>query len=176
MRAFYKAAMGILATTTLAAVAFAASQDLPADDAKPLVEKTCTACHDAKNIVQKKASKDEWTDVVKSMQSYGAVVSDKDFPTIVNYLTAHFGNGPAPSGGGGATASKADEYGLPAGEGREMVATACTACHDLEQVKSQKISKDEWKDLVTKMVSYGANLDATQVTTVTDYLSKAYPK
>jgi len=177
MKVLEKAAMWGFATIALAAMAFAAGQDLPAGDAKPMVEKTCTACHDAGPIMQKKQSKEEWTDTVKSMQSYGAQVSDKDFVTIVDYLTKNFGKGDAaPAGDAAKAKSPADDFGLPAGEGRDLVATTCTACHDLENVKMKKASKDEWSDIVNSMVSYGAKVSDPEFKTITEYLSKAFPK
>ena len=175
MKVFERAAMLAFATVALGAMAFAAGQNLPAGDGKDLVEKQCTSCHDAGPITAKKATKEEWTDVMKSMQAYGASVTDKDFVTIVDYLTKSFGKG-------GATASDpvakkaADDAGLPEGEGRELVATQCTTCHDLAGVKMQKLTAAEWKDIVNGMVSYGAKLTEAQVTQASDYLGKAYPK
>ena len=126
---------------------------------------------------RKKATKEEWTEVLKNMQAYGLTVSDADFAKIVDYLAANFGTGAAPAqGGGGAAQSPADEWGLPAGEGRDVVATACTGCHDLEGVKNKKLTVAEWKDIVNNMVGYGATLSDAQVTAVSEYLAKAYPK
>ena len=177
MKKFEKFAMVAWATIALAAMAFAAGQSLPAGESKDLVEKNCTSCHDATPIVEKKASKEEWTEVLKNMQAYGLTVSDADFAKIVDYLAANFGTGAAPAqGGGGAAQSPADEWGLPAGEGRDVVATACTGCHDLEGVKNKKLTVAEWKDIVNNMVGYGATLSDAQVTAVSEYLAKAYPK
>ena len=70
MKVFERAAMWAWATVALAAMAFAAGQELPAGDGKEIVEKQCTACHDTP-IAEKKATKEEWTEVVKYMQAYG---------------------------------------------------------------------------------------------------------
>ena len=174
MKTFERAAMWAWATIALAAMAFAAGQNLPAGDGKELVEKQCTACHDATPIVEKKATKEDWTEVVKNMQAYGLAIEDADFAKVVDYLSTNFGAGAAPAPAGGTSA--ADKEGLPAGEGRELVAVECTSCHDLANVKNKMLSQDEWKDVVNSMVSYGAKLDDAQVTSVTDYLAKAYPK
>ena len=174
MKAFERAAMWAWATVALAAMAFAAGQNLPAGDGKEIVEKRCTACHDATPIVEKKGTKETWTETVKNMQAYGLTINDADFAKVVDYLSKNFSADGAPAAGG--TTSAADKEGLPAGEGRELVAVECMTCHDLMNVKAQKLTKDEWKDVVNNMVSYGAKLNDAQVTSVTDYLAKAYPK
>jgi cytochrome c5 len=159
----------------LAATGFA--QDLPAGEAKEMVEKTCTACHDATQIVEKKGDKEEWTQTVKNMQSYGATVSEKDFPVIVDYLVKNFGKGgAAPAAAAGGAKSAADEAGLAAGEGRDIVAAQCTACHDAENIKGSKKSKEEWSEILNSMVSYGAKLTNAEFSTVMEYLAKAYGK
>jgi mono/diheme cytochrome c family protein len=75
----------------------------------------------------------------------------------------------------------ADAEHLPAGDGRELIAVACTTCHDLTNVKSQKLSKDEWKIMVERMVGYGtlfdgARLDEEQIALAVNYLSTHYTK
>jgi mono/diheme cytochrome c family protein len=173
MKKLEKIAMVAWVTIALAAMAFAAGQNLPAGEGKEIIEKNCTSCHDATPIVEKKATKEVWTEVVKSMQSYGLSINDADFAKVVNYLATHFGTAPAQGGG---TASKADEFALPAGEGRELVAVQCTTCHDLEGVKTKKLTAVEWKEVVNNMVAYGAALKDTEVTQISDYLAKAFPK
>jgi cytochrome c len=42
--------------------------------------------------------------------------------------------------------------GLPAGPGRDAVYFNCTACHSIKQINSQRMSRDEWDDLLDAMV------------------------
>jgi mono/diheme cytochrome c family protein len=75
----------------------------------------------------------------------------------------------------------ADAENLPPGDGRELIAVACTTCHDLTNVKSQKLSKDEWSITVERMVGYGTSfdgnrLDEAQVALAVNYLAANYSK
>ena len=45
---------------------------------------------------------------------------------------------------------------LPEGEGKKLLEERCTGCHSLEPVVSLKQSQAAWKELIVKMVGYGA--------------------
>lgn len=59
---------------------------------------------------------------------------------------------------------------LPPGDGHDIVQTACTMCHGVDVIASQRRSADEWKDVVSRMVGNGANLTDDQYVTVVKYL------
>ena len=64
---------------------------------------------------------------------------------------------------------------LPEGEGKAEVALACSSCHDLRQVVTQKKSSANWSDTVRKMVSaYQAPVDKDDFQVVVTYLSKNF--
>ena len=69
-----------------------------------------------------------------------------------------------------------DEEELPAGEGKAILISACTSCHNLKEVTKFKGYYDlaEWRDIVTTMVAYGAKLDDAQSTTLAEYLAKNF--
>jgi cytochrome c5 len=64
---------------------------------------------------------------------------------------------------------------LPDGEGKAIVNGACVNCHGVDLITGKTATHDEWATIVDRMKTYGANLDAKQTTTVTDYLAKAFP-
>jgi hypothetical protein len=66
-----------------------------------------------------------------------------------------------------------NEY-LPPGAGKELVATQCTACHDLKGTVQLRQSKDEWESLVIDMVGRGANLTVEQADQVIPYLAEVF--
>lgn len=68
-----------------------------------------------------------------------------------------------------AGASVAQE--LPPGDGRDTVQSACTACHGIDVIVSQRHTLDEWRDVVSQMVGNGASLTDDQFATVVKYLS-----
>jgi cytochrome c5 len=60
---------------------------------------------------------------------------------------------------------------LPAGEGRDIVAVACTQCHTLNPLTAMRDGPVGWKRHVYNMVIRGAQLTPREVDTVLQYLN-----
>ena len=60
---------------------------------------------------------------------------------------------------------------LPAGEGRDIVAVACTQCHALTPLTGMRDGPNGWKRHVYNMVIRGAQLSPHDVDTVLQYLN-----
>ena len=73
-----------------------------------------------------------------------------------------------------ATLSMAVPQELPEGEGKKLLEERCTTCHNLQPVVSLKQSKGAWKELLIKMVGFGAQLDDKEVDVATEYLTKHF--
>ena len=73
-----------------------------------------------------------------------------------------------------ATLSMAVPQELPEGEGKKLLEERCASCHSLKPVVSLKQSQSAWKELVVKMVGYGAQLDDKEVDIATGYLTKYF--
>jgi virginiamycin B lyase len=71
-------------------------------------------------------------------------------------------------------AARAQTSDLPEGEGKRILESACTTCHDLTEVTKFRgfYTKDEWRDVVETMVKYGAELKAPEVDVLVEYLDK----
>lgn len=63
---------------------------------------------------------------------------------------------------------------LPPGEGHDLVAKACTQCHDASVVASQKMTASQWADTVKQMVSNGASVTAGDFDRIVAYLAKNF--
>ena len=59
---------------------------------------------------------------------------------------------------------------LPPGDGRDLVATACTQCHALTVILAMRDGPIGWKRHVYHMVMRGAQLNARETDTVLAYL------
>jgi cytochrome c5 len=59
---------------------------------------------------------------------------------------------------------------LPPGDGRDLVATACTQCHALSVILAMRDGPIGWKRHLYHMVMRGAQLNAREVDTVLAYL------
>jgi cytochrome c5 len=61
---------------------------------------------------------------------------------------------------------------LPPGEGRDLVAVACSQCHYLGTIAKIRDGADGWRIYVSNMVLRGAQLSPTEVDTVVNYLAE----
>src|SRR5271168_4431837 len=71
----------------------------------------------------------------------------------------------------GGLSTAAIAQGLPPGNGQAVVQSACTGCHGIDVIVSQRHTADEWRDVVSEMVGNGASLTDDQFATVVTYLS-----
>jgi competence protein ComEA len=65
---------------------------------------------------------------------------------------------------------------LPAGPGRETMKKVCSKCHSAENVIGLAKSREEWGDLVGKMVDLGAQGTVDDFNDVVDYLTEHFPQ
>jgi cytochrome c5 len=70
-----------------------------------------------------------------------------------------------------ATPLKAQAPQLPQGEGRDLVAVACTQCHVLAPIVAMRLGQSGWRNHVTNMVMRGAQLNGREAETVINYLT-----
>ncbi len=66
------------------------AQQLPAGTAKATLVKVCSACHPAEIVAGKEHSREEWERVVEEMSNAGAVATEDEFQSIIEYLARNF--------------------------------------------------------------------------------------
>jgi mono/diheme cytochrome c family protein len=81
----------VLASAVFLSLVTVHAQSLPEGTGKSIFENTCGGCHGADIVIGQTGTRDVWQDTVDSMRSRGALGTDDDFKTIVNYLTMYFG-------------------------------------------------------------------------------------
>ncbi len=59
-------------------------------------------------------------------------------------------------------------------KGRKLVLEACTACHTLDRVRSQRLTGEEWRQTIAGMLSEGVPLTDDEVTLVVNYLARNF--
>jgi competence protein ComEA len=59
-------------------------------------------------------------------------------------------------------------------DGAALMQTRCSVCHSTDRITSAHKTADEWKTTVTRMISHGAKLNATEEQTLVDYLAATY--
>jgi len=63
---------------------------------------------------------------------------------------------------------------LPSGEGRELVAIACTQCHALTPIIQMRDGVAGWKNMIEEMVLRGAQLSPAEAESVARYLAQHF--
>jgi hypothetical protein len=58
--------------------------------------------------------------------------------------------------------------------GRELVEDVCTYCHNLDRLRGQQLSREEWRGLTKGMISEGAPVTDEELSMILDYLAKHY--
>lgn len=64
---------------------------------------------------------------------------------------------------------------MPPGPGRDVTIRACSTCHDLNMVTNQRLSPQEWTDVVQTMAAKGAAATPAELREIQRYLARAYP-
>src|SRR5262249_24408087 len=65
---------------------------------------------------------------------------------------------------------------LPNGNAKALVEKACRSCHAATMITSAGHTPEDWKLLVERMVSAGADVPQNQMASVSDYLAKNFPE
>jgi len=63
---------------------------LPNGAGKAILLEVCTHCHDLGRIRESRYTREEWDDLLVHMIGEGALLSDDDFPVLLNYLARNF--------------------------------------------------------------------------------------
>ncbi len=65
---------------------------------------------------------------------------------------------------------------LPAGPGRDLTIRACSNCHALDVVTNQRLSPQEWTNVVQTMSAKGAVATPAELSIIQSYLAGAFPR
>ncbi len=75
-----------------ASIAAAQTQSAPHDEeARALLERTCTKCHKLTATLSQRNSKERWSAILDDMVARGAEVTDAEIEILVNYLAKNYG-------------------------------------------------------------------------------------
>jgi hypothetical protein len=58
--------------------------------------------------------------------------------------------------------------------GRKLVAEVCTYCHNLDRLRGQELSREEWRGFTKGMISEGAPVTDEELSMILDYLASNY--
>jgi competence protein ComEA len=133
-----------------------ASPVLPPGAGKPIVERMCSSCHALKVVTSKRASPEQWAQLVDQMVSRGAEGTDDEIETVVEYLSKNFGlDSPPPA---------VEKSAIPLVHVNQATAAELSAALDLPSAQGQAIVAyreqngkfKDWHDL-TRVPGVDAN-------------------
>lgn len=136
---------------------------LPPGEGRDLVAVACSQCHYLGTIAKIRDGADGWRVYVSNMVLRGAQLTPAEVDTVVKYLTENLGPG--------IDLPPAKPVALPDASGKQLVATRCALCHDLERVAAVKRNARQWPGIVADMVAQGAPITSEEAKTITDYLA-----
>jgi hypothetical protein len=164
-----KACLWVITTFAVASISYAVTQtptpqgpqtpQPPQDPGQVTLNRACTVCHTLGEVTKFKGyyGRDQWADIVRTMRGDGAQLKDEEVTPLVDYLFKTYG--------------KAEP---PAVDGKKLLETSCSGCHDVETATSTKRTKSDWEETVGRMINKGASVDDAQFPTLVDYLSKNF--
>jgi len=131
-----------------------------------LLTEACVQCHGLRVVRLTRDGTAGWLETVERMVVFGAQLDPGEVDTLVTYLATDFGpgaepmsSGPLPPGAVGMQVEDTDTgqpmIQLPPGEGRELVATLCTSCHDAGRILATRRSDASWSRYVRQMLAQG---------------------
>ena len=57
---------------------------------------------------------------------------------------------------------------------QELVENICTLCHDLDRVKKQQMTAEEWRGVIKGMIDEGAPVTNEEMSMIVEYLAKNF--
>jgi hypothetical protein len=140
------------------------AEELPPGDGAGIVRSQCLACHGVDLIVQQRLSRAAWGREVEKMIGWGAIVESSERETLVDYLEAHFGQGPPRR-----------RPGVSPQPGVAILEARCLTCHDARLIEQQRLTAAGWAAELEKMVRWGATLTEPERAVLIDFLTGPLP-
>lgn len=154
------------------------NEQLQIEKGRQAVGQACAPCHsNILRIVQiHKKSAEQWRDTVYSMIGRGAQILPEEIEPLTAFLAANAGGGrPSASSPAQASNDRQPASGTPAQQlaeaaGRSLLQRQCARCHDLEAA-TKKPETDDWKTVIARMVTYGADVSPADQQRLIEYLN-----
>jgi cytochrome c2 len=151
------------------------NQQAQIEKGRQVVSQACTTCHTTlgRMLQVRKQTADQWRDTVYFMISRGAQVMPDEIEPVTAFLVATAGSGSQTatqtSGRGRAGGGSLGQQ-PAAADGRAILQRNCQQCHELATA-SKKGASEDWRAVITRMVSYGARLTPEDQLTLIGYLN-----
>jgi mono/diheme cytochrome c family protein len=154
-----KAGFGVAGLVLAAIVTFSitppASAQLDPNQGREILNRSCTSCHQMRQIEVQAMDSEEWLATINQMLDNGAEFSTIEQLILLDYLVRNHGP-------------------IPDGDGRELLLNRCTVCHSLDRVRAHQGTPALWQDAVQTMLNEGAYLTDPEYAILVDYLTEHF--
>jgi cytochrome c5 len=181
-------AIGLLAAVIAASAMPVAAQrrrpnrpppvDLPKGAVRQVILKNCTACHGIDDYAFHALDRAGWQTLLETRhKTGGAVLSDSDRNTLLDYLVSKFGPDstpfkppqvqPAPAVNDETVGTASADIAT-----RRILENACKTCHTLDLVYAARNTQERWREIVTDMRSKGAQVSDVEIDALVEYFTR----
>ena len=151
-----------------------------------LTDRKCGRCHALEKIYRMKRTSDDWNGLIREMRAIEpAWITEGDAKTISRYLLASHSVTAEEAKRGLGLRLRRERVSRPillepeaprvVLSGEEIFKNTCNMCHSSERIYSAagrfSGNKEQWRQIVEKMMGNGANLIDEQVPALVEYLS-----
>jgi cytochrome c2 len=151
------------------------NQETQIEKGRQVVAQACTTCHTTlgRMLQVRKRTAEQWKDTIYFMISRGAQVMPDEIEPVAAFLAATAGRGGSqtstPTSGRGRAGGGPGQQAAEA-DGRAILQRNCQQCHELATA-SKKPASEDWRAVITRMVTYGARLTPADQQTLIGYLN-----
>ena len=139
---------------------------------RQVVAQVCATCHATlgRMIQVHKQSAEEWRSTVYFMISRGAQIMPDEIEAVTAFLATTAGKNSQAATQGGGRGRGAGAAGQQSTDGAAILQRNCQQCHELATA-TKKPAAQEWRTVVTRMMTYGARLTPAEQEALVGYLN-----
>ena len=151
---------------------------LPGGPVRDVILRSCTACHGIDEYAYYAMDRGAWADLIERMKVTpsgvvkGAVISDEDKETLLDWLVTEFGPDSTPFPREYVPRELTESDYLSDSEAETLLAAACESCHTLDRVDEARGNEEQWRATLVDMMGRGAPLVFDDLEPLVEWLSR----
>ena len=147
--------------------------DRPSGPVWQVIRKNCTSCHGIDDYAFYALDRAGWQALLETKhKAEGAVLSDEDRNTLLDWLVAKFGPNSKPFPRTYIPPEITTFFSDP--EAKRLLARACTTCHTVDRVEQARFPEERWRVLAVDMRERGAKLTDDELEHLVEWLGRVW--
>jgi mono/diheme cytochrome c family protein len=138
-----------------------------------VIRKNCTSCHGIDDYAFFALDRAGWQALIETKhKAGGAVLSDEDRNTLLDWLVGKFGPDSKPFPRTYVPPEITTFFSDP--EAKRLLARACTSCHELDRVEKARYPEERWRVIAVDMRERGAQLTDEELERLVEWLGRVW--